>query len=166
MCVPVHSCREVAACARHCPVPLTAPGSPPAPSDSHLSHHPCPLYPSKPTIINLFFFSPLLLHPSGGPQYTLALPFPFLCRSFFHSYSAVLLAIRVVINIAGCARNPLPALAAVGFTGFLLNKYGCNSPKLPIPISCWLGALQHEQTILIMERKSKCGKPLFSLTSP
>lgn len=78
MCLSRHSCREVAARPQHCPVPLTAPGSPPAPNDSPLCHHPCPLYPSKPTIISLLFSSPLLLHPSGSPQYTWALPFPSL----------------------------------------------------------------------------------------
>lgn len=78
---------EVAAHPPHCPVPLTAPGSSPAPNDSHLSPS-LPTSSHKPTIISLFFSSPLLLHPSGGPQYTLALAFPFLSiPSFIPTHS-------------------------------------------------------------------------------
>lgn len=95
---------EAAAHPQHCPVPLTAPGSPPAPNDSHLSPS-LPTSSPKPALINLFFSSPVRLHPSGGP---LGFTFPLPVHPFFHSYS-FLVAIRAVVNTAGCAQNPLPA---------------------------------------------------------
>ena len=91
--------------------------------------------------------TPWLLHPSGGPPYTLALPFPFLCRHFC-SCSPQLLSTKAVISAAPCARNPLPIPVAVGLMGFPLSKYGYNPLQLPTPISCWRGALQRAQTVL------------------
>lgn len=131
-CPAGHSHREEPAHPPHCPVLLTAPGSTPAPNDSHLPRPPCPLYPSKPTIISLFFSTACCCaHPEAlNTHWLFPLPAPSLLSSLLSHAVLTLLPVPGILSLPSWQE---------GVQVFSVGQARGQFPGLPVPLGAGWG---------------------------